>query len=231
MTWGPRAPHARPPTTMKFLPHVGMNSWIWRFLEERVYAMPNPPPPRVRTKPLEVICPGPPRSGSESLQRALLRLGFDYTYHGWDIVYDDECHSPGWVALCRKKFFGADDGDVTIAAAEFDALMGHATAVTDAAASVFAAELVAAFPDAKVVLNTRRDLDGWHESTIKTLVHANQSWGFYLASMLDRECFWAWHVYERFLWPLLFRASDGDMATAIRKNGKWIYRGKFSLGG
>ncbi|KAK3939300.1 hypothetical protein QBC46DRAFT_450541 [Diplogelasinospora grovesii] len=221
--------------------HISLDSWFWRFLEW-AYRMPNPPPPRQRTRPMEVICVGLPRSGTESLQQALMMLGYDYTYHGWDIVYDrdDECHSPGWVRLARKKWYGGGSPSdrhhnnpnpdpnphphPTITTADFDELLGHAVAVTDAAASCFAAELIAAYPDAKVVLNMRRDVDAWHRSVINTLVHANESWGFWLASFLDRECFWAWHVYERFLWPLLFRAPDGDMNRAIRRNARWVAR-------
>ncbi|KAJ9149365.1 NAD dependent epimerase/dehydratase [Pleurostoma richardsiae] len=204
------------------VPSVSLDSGWWH-LVEYLYRMPDPPPRR-RTKPMEVICVGPPRSGTESLQQALLTLGYDHTYHGWDIIYDEDCYSPGWVRLARKKWFGSPDGESSITAAEFDALLGHSVAVTDAASSVFAAEMIAAYPDAKVILNTRGDLDAWHQSAVNTLVHVNESWVFWLASFFGRECFWAWHVYERLLWPLLFRAPDGDLANTIRKNGKWIYR-------
>ncbi len=57
-----------------------MNSYFWLFLERYVYFMPEPPP-RVRTKPMQVLCVGPPRSATESLQQALLTLGYDHTYH------------------------------------------------------------------------------------------------------------------------------------------------------
>src|SRR5690606_34690548 len=159
-------------------------------------------------------------------------------------VYDDEgYYSPGWVRLCRRKWYstswplfssfldrnkknnnGSNDikpkraGGAAITAADFDELLGHSVAVTDAAASVFAAEMIAAYPEAKVVLNMRRDVDAWERSLESTLVHANESWAFWIASWLDRECFWAWHVYERFLWPLLFRAPEGGMKAAIRGN-------------
>jgi hypothetical protein len=172
---------------------------------------------------MQVICVGLPRTGTESLQQALLALGYDHTYHGWDIIYDEDCYSPGWVRLARKKWYG---GGAEITAAEFDELLGHSVAVTDAAASVFAAEMIAAYPEAKVVLNMRRDLDAWERSLDKTLVHANESWGFWIAGWLGRESFWAWHVYERVLWPLMFRAPDGDMARAIRGNARWVQRGE-----
>ncbi|KAK1967052.1 hypothetical protein LY78DRAFT_656707 [Colletotrichum sublineola] len=239
-------------------PISSMNHWWWHFLENHVYRIP-PPPKRTRTRPMQVLCVGPPRSATESLQQALLTLGYDHTYHGWDIVYDDPpIPATGWVKLARKKWYGGggegqgdkgekekkknkntgegekgenkkakgqkESGDCSISAAEFDELLGHCVAVTDAAASCFAAEMIRAYPEAKVVLNVRRDLDAWHRSAVKTLVHVNESWSFWVASLLDREAFWAWHVYERFLWALFFRAPDGDMAKAIRRNGKWIYR-------
>lgn len=60
-----------------------------------------------------------------------------------------------------RRWFGPLDGNNDFTAADFDPLIGHSVAVTDAVASVFAAELIAAYPEAKVVLNYRRDLDAW----------------------------------------------------------------------
>ena len=89
-------------------------------------------------------------------------------------------------------------------------------AVTDAPCSVFASDLILAYPQAKVILNKRRDSAAWERSLLKTLVKAYESWAFWLAGWLDRECFWAWHVYERLLWPQLFRLGDGEtLRTAI----------------
>ncbi|GAB1318435.1 NAD dependent epimerase/dehydratase [Madurella fahalii] len=200
-----------------------LNGWFYHLLERYVYAVPDPPP-RKRTKPMQVLCVGLPRSGTESLQHALLKLGYDHTFHGWDIIYEEPNYCQQWVRLCRKKFFGPLDGKTTITAAEFDALMGHSVAVTDAAASVFAPELIAAYPDAKVILNYRKDMDAWHRSATNTLVRANKHWALWLLSRLDRQCFWAWHLYVDFMWPGLFRALDGNIETGIARNGRWVYR-------
>lgn len=131
---------------------------------------------------------------------------------------------PAWVRLCRKKWFGPPDGDCHISAAEFDAVLGHATAVTDAASSVFAAEMIEAYPDAKVILNVRRDQEKWWESAKKNLVGISHDSRFYWLSWFSRDCFWAWHVYERCMWALLFRGPRGDLESGITVNGKWIYR-------
>ncbi|ROV89109.1 hypothetical protein VMCG_09865 [Cytospora schulzeri] len=203
-----------------------VNNWFVRFLEDYVYSMPAPPP-RKRTKPMEVLCVGMPRSGTESLQHALLKLGmlqYDHTFHGWDIIYEEPNYCEQWTKLCRKKWFGPLDGNTTFTAADFDPLLGHSVAVTDAAASVFAAELIAAYPEAKVVLNYRKDLDAWHHSATTTLMRSNGLWIIFLMSCLSRECFWAWHLYVRFMWPGLFRALDGNIQTGMARNGKWVYR-------
>lgn len=184
------------------------------------------PSPRKRTKPMEVICVGLPRSGTESLQHALLRLGYDYTYHGWDILFEQPYYAQEWSKLARKKFFpdAGGDGDCNISAEEFDKLLGHSVAVTDAVSSVFAAEMIRAYPDAKVVLNVRRDPDAWHASAVENLVGVNENRLFWFMSWWKREVFWAWHVYERLMWAGLFRCMDGTLDSGIRRNGKWVYR-------
>lgn len=90
------------------------------------------------------------------------------------------------------RFFGPLDGNTTFTAEDFDPLIGHSVAVTDAAGSVFAAELIGAYPDAKVVLNYRKDLDAWHHSATTTLMRSNGHWPLLALSFLSRDCFWAW---------------------------------------
>ncbi|KAG9496089.1 hypothetical protein J7337_012665 [Fusarium musae] len=149
-----------------------LNRWWWRFLEKYVYAVPEPPP-RKRTKPMEVLCVGLPWSATESLQTALLKLGYDHTYHGWDIVYG------------AKLFIEM----------EFDEILRHSVAVTDAAASVVAAELIAAYPDAKVVLDYRKDLDAWHEK------HCNM-----IRGLVPKDKLLEWTVEDG--WGLLCKFLD-----------------------
>lgn len=92
----------------------------------------------------------------------------------------------------QLRFFGPLNGNTTFTAEDFDPLIGHSVAVTDAAGSVFAAELIGAYPDAKVVLNYRKDLDKWHHSATTTLMRSNGHWPLFALSFLSRDCFWAW---------------------------------------
>ena len=90
-----------------------------------------------------------------------------------------------WSRLAEKKWYGNNDGESNITVEDFDALLGHSVAVTDAPASVFAAEMIRAYPDAKVILNTRCDIDAWYHSAIDNLAgQANDSWSVYMTSWL-----------------------------------------------
>ncbi|KAK5633494.1 hypothetical protein RRF57_009208 [Xylaria bambusicola] len=81
---------------------LNLNGWFVHVLEY-VYSLPEPPK-RERTKPMEVICVGLPRTGTESLQNALLRLGYDHTLHGWNIIFEDPNYCQQYVRLSRKKY-------------------------------------------------------------------------------------------------------------------------------
>ncbi|KAI7237777.1 hypothetical protein KC343_g7263 [Hortaea werneckii] len=205
-------------------------AFIIRDLAENTFYNEPSPPPRQRhpSKPMQVICPGFPRSATESLQVALLKLGYDHTYHGYDICFEEPHRMPAWTRLARRKFDGADDGDCTITTAEFDELLGHATAVVDTAASVFASELIAAYPDAKVILNHRRNLDAWHASVLNNFGPQNTSRLIWLTCIFTSYGYWSWQIFMRYGLQGIFRAgssgSPGVLEHAVRKNGKWIYR-------
>jgi hypothetical protein len=130
----------------------------------------------------------------------------------------------GWVNLARRKWYGASDGDCHISVQDFDALLGHSVAVTDAAASCFAPELIAAYPEAKVILNMR-DLDKWHASATKNLCDSvNDHWFKYLLTWFHPTLFWMFHCHQRVMWPRLFRCAGSSLRSGVEVNGKWIYR-------
>lgn len=139
------------------------------------------------------------------------------------MLFEEPHRMQAWVRLARKKWYGDNTGDCTITAEEFDALLGHSVAVTDAAASCFAAELIAAYPDAKVILNVR-DLDRWHASAVKNLCTAiNDTWTVWLC-WFHPTLWWMYHCHQRVLWSRLFRCTDSTLKSGIEVNGKWIYR-------
>ena len=115
---------------------------------------------------------------------------------------------PGWVRLARKKWHEGKNGESNLTTADFDELIGHSSAIVDSPASCFAAELIAAYPGAKVILNSRRDLEKWHQSAIKHVSgDVYDSWLIWYTALWSAKGYWSWAVYVKYLWPRLFRAS------------------------
>lgn len=136
----------------------------------------------------------------------------------------------GWVRLCRKKWHGSGDGESNLTVEDFDALMGHSVAVTDAVASVFASDLIRVYPEAKVILNGRRDMDAWHRSAINHIASINESWSLFLVSRWTWYGFWTWNMYQNMFWHKLFRTTtEQTMGQAVRQNGKWVYREHYDM--
>ncbi|KAI0377368.1 hypothetical protein F5Y04DRAFT_179907 [Hypomontagnella monticulosa] len=90
--------------------------------------------------------------------------------------------------------------------------------------ALFAPELIAAYPDAKVVLNVRRDVDAWYRSFESTMGvfdenPVNLDW---VSSWFCRDLFWIRQCMNCTKIPLFFRGS-------FAKNGKEVYRDHVEL--
>jgi len=105
---------------------------------------------------LRVIGPGFGRTGTDSMREALERLGFGPCHH-MAVVNGDEEQKRLWRALAR----GENPG--------WEKLLGGFNACMDWPAAHYWRELVALYPDAKVVL-TYRSPESWWESFEKTLL-------------------------------------------------------------
>ncbi|KAL2796375.1 hypothetical protein BJX66DRAFT_349861 [Aspergillus keveii] len=197
------------------------------------------PAARVRTKPLRVICVGLPRSATESLSIALQKLGYN-TFHGWDLMAQEGNHLEGWTKLAARKY-GTDKKAITddnnnketdlqsttplITRAEFDALLGNHDAIIDSAASIFCPEIVAAYPDAQIILNSRSNLAAWQRSVVKTIVPLQESWFLWLMCRFSAEAWWLWQFYMEYGYPGLFRAGNHwGVRGAVVGRGQWVYK-------
>ena len=173
-------------------------------------------PKKTRQKRMQVLALGMSRSGTESLRRALQILGYDHVFHGFDMIESIPMSSKSWVLLGRRKFAIQNPvtGDSGISREDFDALLGHCEAVTDQPPSIFAAELINAYPEAKVILN-HRDVDSWYRSSVNAFMGL-QSWlrsnvQIWIHPTLYWDARYAYEVFQPY-----FHGS-------FVHHGKWVY--------
>ena len=105
---------------------------------------------------LSVIGAGWGRTGTLSLKLALERLGFGPCYHMLEVF-----GRPDDIPLWER----ATDGEVV----DWDALFAGYRSAVDWPACAFWRELVAYYPEAKVIL-TERDAAGWYRSAMDTIL-------------------------------------------------------------
>ncbi|KAJ7119957.1 efflux pump antibiotic resistance protein [Mycena crocata] len=103
--------------------------------------------------PMQVLALGFSRTGTNSLKLALEALGYIRTNHGWDAFSTSE-ELDFWIAAIKAKFYGEG---ALYGPEEWDRVLGDCLTgrCRDVPQILFAAELIAAYPDAKIVLNTR----------------------------------------------------------------------------
>jgi hypothetical protein len=111
---------------------------------------------------LSVIGAGFGRTGTMSLEHALIQLGFGPCYHMDEVIMRPE-RVDTWSRAIRGERLDWD--------AVFD---GYRSAV-DWPACTFWSELAVRYPDAKIVL-TIRDADAWYDSVMKTILQASRGW-------------------------------------------------------
>ncbi|OAL61915.1 hypothetical protein A7C99_6486 [Trichophyton rubrum] len=145
-----------------------------------------------------------------ALRTALKILGFEDTYHMVSCAVENQRDCEMWIDAARAKFEGVGSFEKK----DWDALLGHCQATTDAPGCVFIPELVAAYPDAKVVLN-KRDVDKWYNSVLDTI---------HKAHIANRELGIQGKRVEmlNLLWGNLFH---GD----FRKNGKEVWEQHYQM--
>lgn len=158
---------------------------------------PLPEPPQARTKDLQILCLGLPRSGTDSLRQALLRLGYHKVAHGFDWWIDNPGISYLYAELALLRSQGRLPEAETLRMSYFDRTLGEYEATTDVPGAWFPEELLQAYPDAKVILNKRRDVASWKASFRESVLPILESWRYWFFSWFEPELFWAeWITLE-----------------------------------
>lgn len=145
-----------------------------------------PPPPPASRKSIQILVLGAPRTGTTSLTTALQRLGYK-TYAGMSHSFRFENRYPHWTEATNLKYFSASSNksDKLYTADDFDKILGGYETVCSWPAINFSDELLAAYPDAKVIL-TVRDADEWMDSIKATIWHI-QTWNWEFI----KSCTWS----------------------------------------
>ncbi|KAF2470756.1 uncharacterized protein BDR25DRAFT_369212 [Lindgomyces ingoldianus] len=113
---------------------------------------------RQRAVPMRVLNLGLGRTGTHSFREAMKSLGYSDCYHGYVAVFESPEDCEMWYDALLAKY---ENRGKPYSREEFDHLLGHCQAVCGLPAVCFAEELIAAYPEAKVILSLR-DVDSWH---------------------------------------------------------------------
>ncbi|KAF2159491.1 hypothetical protein M409DRAFT_70947 [Zasmidium cellare ATCC 36951] len=127
-------------------------------------------PGQPRTRPLEVLSLGLPRTGTRSMAAALEILGYQHCAHGFDLM-DNPAYAVRWEQAVDAKYYGRGEA---FTRKDWDELLGHCSATTDFPCAAFWRELCAAYPEAKVVL-VQRDEDKWYTSFVEGVIDSQLS--------------------------------------------------------
>lgn len=183
-----------------------------------LYGLP-PPTTEKRKEPMQVLAVGISRSATESLREALHVLGYNHTHHGFDTVLPPSSLEAIYRLLQKKYTTAPSPGKTSkLTAEDFDTVLSGSVGVSDLLAAEFAPELIDAYPNAKVILNVRRDLDDWYASMQQTMGYFDRNpvdWDW-CRSWFSAELFWIRQAMCRTFMPRFFRGS-------FRANGKWVY--------
>ena len=149
---------------------------------------------------LEVIGAGFGRTGTNSLKIALEELGFEKCYHMIEVMKNPS-HMRQWTNII-------ENGQIN-----WESLFEGYQAAVDWPASAYYKELVAAYPDAKVIL-TVRDPERWHESVVSTIYQVNNKFGRVLQTIPVAGRFF--NGINKLVWQGIFHGNLEDKIYAIQ---------------
>ncbi|KAF2490981.1 hypothetical protein BU16DRAFT_421760, partial [Lophium mytilinum] len=131
--------------------------------------------------PLRVLVLGQSRTGTSSMRAALKILGHNEVFHFMHL-FENPLQTPQWERAFKAKFEPETSPPFT--KSDWDSLLGHCSALTDTPCHIFAEELVATYPDAKVVLTMRDSVEAWYRSYSTTI------WPFLKHDYVTPTLFW-----------------------------------------
>jgi hypothetical protein len=149
---------------------------------------------------LKVIGAGFGRTGTRSLKTALEELGFDKCYH-MEEVMKNPSHLKHWAEIMDGR------------SPDWESLFHGYQSATDWPAAAYYRDLMAVYPDAKVIL-TVRDPESWHTSIMNTLYQASRKFRRYTRIVPSLHQFLT--SMEKVVWQGTFHNRVEDKLYAMQ---------------
>lgn len=113
-----------------------------------------------------------------------------------------------WINAIRAKFGGVDS-----TAPNFDEVVGDFDAVSDVPIALFTPELLAAYPDAKVILTTRSP-EKWVESMLSTIWRAHSWWTWDWIALFNPGLIQGFRTCDTLVWDAFMNSSAGRLGLS-----------------
>jgi hypothetical protein len=157
---------------------------------------------------LKIIGAGFGRTGTMSTYAALNQLGFP-CYHMFEVIENkaNKTHLDFWLKVANMPAGSQQDWSQVFA--------GYAAAVDNPACCVWR-ELMAAYPDAKVLLTLHpKGPDAWYESTIDTIYFTENVWQFKVLEWVTPFGRKMGGMIRKLVWQRSHKGTMADRAKAI----------------
>ena len=160
--------------------------------------------------PLQLIGVGFGRTGTNSTHQALNQIGFP-CYHMLEVLENkaNKSHMDFWLKVANGKPGQQFD---------WDEVFAHYTATVDNPACCVWRELIAAYPDAKVLLTLHPvGADAWYESTMETIYFTEGSWQFKLLALIVPPARKLAMLGHKLIWGRSHKGTMRDRSAAIAR--------------
>lgn len=159
--------------------------------------------------PLKVIGVGFGRTGTESLYSALNQLGLP-CYHMYEVLNNElnKSHLDFWLKVTRSAPGTQQDW-------EREVFSRYAAAVDNPACVVWR-ELMAAYPDAKLILTLHpKGPEAWWESTMETIYFTENHWQFKVLELFTPFGRKFGEMSRKLIWQRGHQGTMNDRAKAV----------------
>ena len=172
--------------------------------------------------PLKIIGAGFGRTGTESLYTALNQLGCP-CYHMYEVLNNkaNKTHLDFWLKVANSAPGTRHD---------WEQVFSRYTAAVDNPACVVWKELLAEYPDAKVILTLHpRGADTWYDSTLETIYFTQTMWQFKVLEALTPFGRKMGAMCRKLIWEHGHQNTMTDRTKAIDYYGQHIQAMKAAL--